>query len=324
MTNNNDFDAGAPTRSRAQLVTNWLLGAVVVALIALVTVLYVRDDATTADGTTPTTSVPASDSTQPGDGSSDVSTSTTPGDETTTTVADTSTTTLPESVTATSVDGSATPTVEEVAAAAVVDSWIAALGDGDGDGAWALLSEDSQDAIGGRSGFDGTFSGLAEGYGAWADATDVLKYSSAVPADPAVDLVLVTWVGTVSQEGTTAIRSFALPVVFDADGNARVEAFLRGDLVEFVIPQEGESVAGYPSISTFEFDIPSGAVPFAFTNGLLSPIQETVDLGNGKVRASVAPVGILEVGRFHVLSIVYLQTGIVHGASVPFMMEETS
>lgn len=92
-------------------------------------------------------------------------------------------------------------------ASAVFETWVAALADGDLDGAWALVSPESQ-AIG-RDTFDGMRSGLAEGWGAWTHADDVM-YSLSADASGRDVLVIE---GVVSQEGVTEARSVEIPLV---------------------------------------------------------------------------------------------------------------
>lgn len=306
------------SRTRAQLVTNWLLALVAVALIALVAVFVLRDDSPTASATTSTTAPVSTD------GSTLVDqTTTVPEDGTSTTIVG-STTTTSSSTTAPVETTQPVATPEELAAATgVVDEWIAALGVGDADTAWDLIDPASQEAFGGRSAFDDSFGGLAEGFGAWASSADVLKYTNAVPyTDPTV--FLVTWVGPVSQEGTTAIRAFAIPVVSDSQGTVKVQPFLRGDLVQFVVPEESDPPAEFASITTFEFDIPTGAVPFVFVDGFYEENQEVVDQGDGTSRVYVTPDGNLEIGASHVLGVLYVEPGISHAEAVPFTIGEDS
>ncbi len=99
-----------PTRDRAPLVTNWLLGAIVAVLIALVAVLMLRDDSPTEAGQTTTTVEQGgvTDSTQVGE------TTTVPESTDTTLVTDT---TVPESTTTIPVDTTvAAPTPGDIIA----------------------------------------------------------------------------------------------------------------------------------------------------------------------------------------------------------------
>lgn len=319
----NATNGGPPTRdesrNRAQRVTNWLLALVAVALIALVAVFVLRDDTPSASATTSTTAPAATEESTPVDESTTV-----PEDGTSTTVAG-ATTTIPSSTTSVTVEPSEpVPTPDELAAAAaVVDEWITALGTGDADTAWDLIDPASQEAFGGRAAFDGSFSGLVEGFGAWASSVDVLKYTNAVPrTDPAT--FLITWVGPVSQEGTSAMRAFAIPVTTDSQGTGKVQPFVRSDLVQFVVPEVSDPPAEFASITTFEFDIPTGALPFVFVDGFYEENQEVVDQGDGTSRVYVTPDGNLEVGASHVLGVLYVQPGISHAEAVPFAIGDGS
>lgn len=306
-----------PTKDRAPLVTNWLLGAIVAVLIALVAVLMLRDDSPTEAGQTTTTVEQAgvTDSTLVGE------TTTVPEGTDTTLVTDTTTS---ESTTTTPVATTVpAPTPGDTIALATVSEWIAAVAAGDADMAWDLLDPVSQEAIGGRSGFDGSFTGLVEGYGAWASATDVITYSSPVLLVEPAELFLVSWVGTVSQEGLTADKAFAIPVTVNAQG-AKVNPFARGELVEFVVPENTEPSAVFASITTLEFDIPTEAVAMAFLNGQHETNQNVQDLGNGKSRVYVTPETHMEVGASQVLSVLYFQDGLVHAEAVRFVIGEDS
>lgn len=305
-----------PTRDRAPLVTNWLLGGVIALLIALVAILMLRDDSPTEAGqTTTTVEQGITDTTRVGE------TTTVPEGTETTLVTDTTT---PESTTTTPVETTVpAPTPADTIALATVSEWITAVGSGDADTAWNLLDPASQEAIGGRSGFDGTFTGLTEGYGAWADAIDVVQFSSPVPMAEPAELYVVSWLGTVTQEGVTADRAIAIPVTINDQG-AKVNPFARGDLVEFVVPENTEPPAVFASITTLEFDIPTDAVALAFLNGQYETNQNVQDLGNGKSRVYVTPETHMEVGASQVLSVVYFQDGLVHAEAVRFVIGEDS
>lgn len=319
MDNVPDNDTTQPDlpKDRAQLVTNWLLGAVIVLLIAIVAFVVLRDDSATEAGDTTTTTVApgVTETTQIGE------TTTVPGDSTETTLA--TSTTVSDSTTTIPVDTTQPPTPDETIASSLVSEWITALGDGDADTAWELLDPASQEAIGGRSGFDGSFSGLVEGYGAWADAEDVVTYVNPVPLVEPAELFLVSWAGTVSQEGIVSQNAIAIPVTVNAQG-AFVNPFLRGDVVEFVVPERSDPPAVFANITTFEFDIPTDAVPLVFVNGFYETTQQVQDLGGGKSRVYVMPDGHFEAGANQVLAIVYFQEGLVHAEAVNFVIGEDS
>ncbi len=305
-------------KDRAQLVTNWLLGAVIVLLIAIVAFVVLRDDPATVAGDTTTTTTVApgvTETTEIGE------TTTVPGDITETTLA--TSTTVSDSTTTIPVDTTQAPTPDETIASSLASEWITALGDGDADTAWELLDPASQAAIGGRSGFDGSFTGLVEGYGAWADATDVVVYTSPVPLVEPAELYIVSWAGTVNQEGVTSPSAIAIPVTVNQQG-AFVNPFLRGDLVEFVVPERSDPPAIFANITTFEVDIPTDAVPLVFVNGFYETNQQVQDLGGGKSRVYITPDGNLEVGANQVLAVVYFFDGLVHAEAVNFVIGEDS
>lgn len=306
-----------PTRDRAPVVTNWLLGAVIVVLIALVAVMLLRDDSPTEAGQTTTTveQTGVTDSTQVGE-------TTTVPEGTETTLA-TGTTTSESTTTSTTDTTVPAPTPGDTIALATVSEWITAIGAGDADRAWDLLDPVSQAAIGGRSGFDASFTGLVEGYGAWTGATDVVTYSSPVPLVEPAELFLVSWLGTVNQEGITTDSAFAIPVTVNAQG-AKVNPFARGELVEFVVPERSDPPPVFASITTLEFDIPTGAVAMAYLNGLYESNQTVQDLGNGKSRVYVTPETYMEVGASQVVSVLYFQDGLVHAEAVRFVIGEDS
>lgn len=121
----------------------------------------------------------------------------------------------------------------EAAAESAADRWIGALAAGDDDVAWDLLADQSRRSVGGRSGFDGRRSELAEGWAAWAEAKDVTyrpislmdspEGGNKLPADiPRLGVVVIT--GRVTQEGTTAFRTVSLPVRGNKD-RAQVDPF---------------------------------------------------------------------------------------------------
>lgn len=121
-------------------------------------------------------------------------------------------------------------------------TWVAALGQGDMEAAWASMGSASQDHFGSESAFESEVANMAGAYGAWSAATpnDVIV----TPVGPAADgvLVVVTLVGTVSQGGTKQERADAFPVRI-VDGTAHVEPFAFAGEVEVVVP-EPVSTAG--------------------------------------------------------------------------------
>jgi hypothetical protein len=119
---------------------------------------------------------------------------------------------------------------------AAVLAWVAALGDGDMTTAWDALGPASQAHFGSKSAFAAEESAMAEGYGAWSATTpdDVLVTPMAMGG--ADQVVVVTLVGTVAQEGTQQRRADAFPVRI-VDGEARVEPFAFAGELEIVVPE---------------------------------------------------------------------------------------
>lgn len=119
---------------------------------------------------------------------------------------------------------------------AAVLAWVAALGEGDMTTAWNGLGPASQAHFGSKSAFAAEESAIAEGYGAWSATTpdDVLVTPVAAGQDG--EVVVVTLVGTVTQEGAEQRRADAFPVRM-VDGEARVEAFAFAGELEIVVPE---------------------------------------------------------------------------------------
>lgn len=124
---------------------------------------------------------------------------------------------------------------DDPAVAAVV-AWVDALGHGDVDTAWSALGPASQAHWGSKSAFTAERSGLAEGYGAWSAAhpDEILVTPLASSGDG--DLVVVTLVGTLAQEGSEQARADAFPVRI-VDGEARVELYAFAGELEVVVPE---------------------------------------------------------------------------------------
>jgi hypothetical protein len=102
-------------------------------------------------------------------------------------------------------------------------AWIAAMGEGDREQAWDLMTAQAKARFDTYAAFESS-SGLSEGWATWAFAKDVAYYNHTVASseDPAV--VVVTIAGTRQVEGTTERSAGAL--VVDVEGNrALVDPF---------------------------------------------------------------------------------------------------
>lgn len=314
-TSDQDFDQ-QPQPART---TNFLLGAIVVLLVAIGAVLVFtlfgdQGESPGLAGATTTTTNADSTSTS----SSDDTTSTTAeGDSTTTTEADTTTTTEPTTTTTIELDA------DELAAAEAVTTWIAALGEGDADAAWALVGPASQEIVGGRSGFDEIFSGLVEGFGAWASATDPNGQNTPWVYVNSVDdqLVVVTLAGQVTQEGTTTVRAAAVPVTFTG-GTAQVQPFLRVEPVVFVNPEFTEEpwpLKGQPSLS-----MTIGGAPSVFVFLGSEEVSSTTSFDDGVSTIVTEKLNGLEAGGQYVLTILVLDEGVIHSDAVMVVATEAS
>jgi hypothetical protein len=134
-----------------------------------------------------------------------------------------------------------------------VMAWLADLSEGDTTSAWAALAPGSRAHFGSRSAFAAQGSSLAEGYGAWASAhPDDVLVTSLGPDGPD-DVVVVTLVGTVNQEGTTQHRADAFPVRM-VDGIPRLEPYAFAGELEIVVP-EGVPAGGTRPIVPTDQDI---------------------------------------------------------------------
>lgn len=124
-------------------------------------------------------------------------------------------------------------------------AWVAALGEGDTDAAWDALGPASREHFGSSSAFAAESSALAEGYGAW---------SAAEPDDVIVtaltnggQLVVVTLVGEVHQEGTVQHRADAFPVRVSG-GEAVVEPWAFAGELEIVVPHDQAPAGELPVV----------------------------------------------------------------------------
>ena len=116
-------------------------------------------------------------------------------------------------------------------------SWVAALGESDGDAAWGAMGPGSKRHLGTRAAFDDMMSGLSEGYGAWSAAEPDQVLLTPIPTEGDATVVIVTLVGDVEQEGTMQRRADAFAVRL-VDGVAELEPFDVAGEVEVVVPDE--------------------------------------------------------------------------------------
>lgn len=111
----------------------------------------------------------------------------------------------------------AAPTFQSAAEQAA-RAWVQAIGAGDFDRAWDLLSDQSRKATRGRTGFDASRAVLTEEWGAWSGVAGVSYRAVSLPgvaSDLPAELprlAVVTLTGVVEQEGSTAFRALAMAV----------------------------------------------------------------------------------------------------------------
>ncbi len=130
-------------------------------------------------------------------------------------------------------------TLSGAAAAAPTEAvlaWVAAVGSRDTDTAWDALGPASKAHFGSEGAFESASTDLVEGYGAWAVVSpeDVLVMQ--LPSSGDGELVVVTLVGTLLQEGATQRRAAAFPVRM-VDGAPLVEPFAFAGELEIVVPE---------------------------------------------------------------------------------------
>lgn len=115
-------------------------------------------------------------------------------------------------------------------------TWIEALSTGDLDGAWDAMGPASHARWGSQSAFEAEGGELAEDYGAWSGAEPAAVHVTSLTASGDGEVVVVTLVGTVEQEGTPNRRADAFPVRV-VDGEAQVEPFAFAGELEIVVPE---------------------------------------------------------------------------------------
>lgn len=295
--------------------TNWLIAIVILLLlvIAVFLALLLVDSPFGGDGTAGATTTTTS------------TTSTTVANTTTTTEATTTTTTA-SSTTTTTVPPTTTTTLapNERAAVAAVSAWVDALADGNVDASWALVAPSSQEIIGGRNGYDAIVTGLAEGFGSWAEAADPNGEGSPWVFVNEVDdqLLVVTLAGTVTQEGTTAVRAASIPVVVLGDTVA-VQPFLRLDPVQWTDPPfTVEPWALAPN--TRATVTVQGAPPVVMAFLGADDVDTSSEPGEGISTVVTEPLEDLEAGGTYVLTILLLDEEVIHADAVLVVGSESS
>lgn len=139
----------------------------------------------------------------------------------------------------------------EVVPTNAVLAWVGALGSGDVDTAWEAMGPASHTHWGSKSAFEAERTGLAEGYGAWSAATPDEVYVTSLTASGDGEVVVVTLVGTIDQEGSRVHRADAFPVRV-VDGVARLEPFAFAGELEVIVPAPVPDGGTRPVVSSDE------------------------------------------------------------------------
>lgn len=148
---------------------------------------------------------------------------------------------------------------EEAASAAVL-SWVEALGEGDGDAAWAAMGAASREELGSKEELEAMMADLAVDYGAWSAAEPEQVLVTPMPSEGEGTLAVVTLVGVLEHEGTSQARADAFPVRI-VDGEVALEPFAPAGALEVAVPEPAEDGTA-PQVGTSEelvFVVPSGA-----------------------------------------------------------------
>jgi hypothetical protein len=201
-------------------------------------------------------------------------------------------------------------------------AWIAALGDGDRERAWDLLTPGAKASFDSYAAFESN-TGLAEGWATWAFAEDVAYSHHALASSGPTAVVVVTVSGTRQLEGTTE-RSAAAMVVDVEEDEALVDPFAGagGTNIEPTgTLGRGAHEAGKPV--SLEAHVPERATDVYFLvsarSGPVTPAQ-TEPAGNARIlaRSTLAP---LPPGNYWVTIVASLPDGSVWTRPVELEVE---
>lgn len=217
------------------------------------------------------------------------------------------TTTVPAPTTTTPLV--AAPTLESAAEQAA-RAWVQAIGAGDFDRAWDLLSDQSKKAIRGRDGFDASRTGLAEGWGAWSGVPGVSYRVVPLPGvagdrpSELPRLAVVTLTGVVEQEGTTAFRALSMAVRGTVE-EPRVDLFAHVG-IELQPGPDASGRARIPGRTTLGAVTPAGAkVWFVLDDRAPAAPDDLAGADGDQQWATFTPTPALTSGR-HVLTVAAL------------------
>jgi hypothetical protein len=143
-------------------------------------------------------------------------------------------------------------------------AWVEAMGAGDRERAWDLMTAEAKASYDGYAAF-ATDTGLAEGWAIWAFAEDVAYYHHTLTSRGSTGVVIVTIAGTRQLEGSTERGASAMAVHVEGD-RALVDPFVAdgGTNIEPVMPLEGGDPfeAGKPM--SFEAYVPERQMEIYF------------------------------------------------------------
>lgn len=168
-----------------------------------------------------------------------------------------------------------------------VRAWIDALGKGDMATAWGSLAPGSRAAFGSQSAFAAEGSALAEGYGAWAGGTPDEVIVTPVASSGDGELVIVTLVGTVDQEGTRVRRAVAVPVRIQG-GSTALEPFAFAGELDVVVPEPAGTSEGMAVVAKDD------ALVVVVPRGVAAPLVR-LDAGAAMVCGSAPGTELVEV-----------------------------
>ncbi len=197
--------------------------------------------------------------------------------------------------------------------AETVELWVKAIRQGDTDAAWALTHSASREAIGGRAAFDDDAPALAEGYGAWADSSDV-RYTTVSASVASDQHTIVLLRGTIAEEGPPEQRADAVPVRSEG-GRHLVDPFH-----DLTVPEAGFEIHPAPnsaitSGTTFEVYLAGGREVALLVGDRQIPTESESTDGDQQ-RVAGTP-GTLSQGSL-TLTIVVVREGLIQARSVTY------
>ena len=150
--------------------------------------------------------------------------------------------------------------------------------------AWELLGPRSQKALGSQQALEEQRAALTEGWAAWARSPDALIFRSGLLTDTDEDnpraYTVVTFTGTVTQEGTTEQRTVAAPAWVEYDGSDPVKAWFEpfaegAPPLEIVDPVESGTVACEDVRIAADIPVERGGTAISLDGEGLHPDLET-------------------------------------------------